>query len=184
MKKITNKYLKAANKNKNDEFYTQLYDIENELKHYSQHLKNKIILCNCDNYESNFIRYFRENFKKLKLKKLITSCYYDQTLKLFSDEKPRPAIYTEYDGITTIQRKLRGDGDFRSLECIDILKSADIIVTNPPFSLFRDFVAQLVKYDKQFILLGNQKRYIICRYLQAYLIKENMARQIPAWYRR
>ena len=142
-----------ARKDKNDEFYTQLYDIENELKHYTQHFKNKVVYCNCDDpMKSNFWKYFVVNFKKLGLQKLITTCY---TNKNQNDSKQ--AMCTEYFGNKEGFKytKLQGDGDFRSKECIELLKQADIVVTNPPFSLFKEYVAQLIEYNKQFLIIGN-----------------------------
>jgi len=113
--------LNNAKRKKNDEFYTQLFDIENELKHYKHYFKNKVVYCNCDkSSKSNFYKYFMNNFKELQLKRLITSC-----------------------------------SDFRSKECIELLKQSDIVVTNPPFSLFREYVTQLYKYNKKFIIIGS-----------------------------
>lgn len=183
-----NSNLKKANKAKKDEFYTQLADIEIEMKHYRKHFKDKVVFCNCDDpYESNFFKYFAMNFNYLGLKKLVATCYkgspiiYEQ-LTLFggsvlteqdSEKKPYKIEITEVydtdgDGAVTLadveyllkNKKnaltlLDGDGDFRSPECVEILKQADIVVTNPPFSLFREFVAQLVEYNKQFIVIGN-----------------------------
>lgn len=152
---------------KKDEFYTQLVDIENELKHYRDHFNGKTILCNCDDPRvSNFFHYFSYNFEKLGLKKLITTCYKNQNLDLFSQNDSEKAIWLEYFGDKNGNRVpdpeeigihyLKGDGDFRSQECIELLKEADIVVTNPPFSLFREYVAQLIKYKKKFIIVGHQ----------------------------
>lgn len=165
-KKPSNKNLHGAKSSKKDEFYTQLSDIENELKNYKGHFKNKTVFCNCDDPRvSNFFHYFSYNFEKLGLKKLITTCYKSQNIDLFSENKSEKAIYLEYSGdltgdnIPNIEeigiKHLKGDGDFRSKECIELLKQADIIVTNPPFSLFREYIAQLIEYDKKFIVLGN-----------------------------
>ena len=162
-----NKSLNAANKAKEDEFYTELSDIENELKHYKQHFKGKTVLCNCDDPRiSNFFHYFSHNFEALGLKKLITTCYKSQERDLFSSNDSERAIWLEYNGDRNGNRVpdpeeigihyFNGDGDFRSPECIELLKEADIVVTNPPFSLFREYVAQLIKYDKKFVILGNQ----------------------------
>lgn len=162
-----NKSLQAANKAKQDEFYTQLSDIENELKHYKEHFKGKTVLCNCDDPRvSNFFLYFSYNFERLGLKKLITTCYKNQNRDLFSQNDSERAIWLEYYGDKNGNRVpdpneiginyLNGDGDFRSEECIELLKQADIVVTNPPFSLFREYVAQLIKYDKKFVIIGNQ----------------------------
>lgn len=159
--------LHAANKAKKDEFYTQLVDIENELKHYKQHFKDKIVLCNCDDPRvSNFFHYFSFNFEQLGLKKLITTCYKNQNRDLFSQNDSDRAIWLEYFGDRNNNRVpdpeeigihyFNGDGDFRSQECVELLKEADIVVTNPPFSLFREYVAQLMKYGKKFVIIGNQ----------------------------
>lgn len=164
---MANKTLQQARKNKSDEFYTQLPDIEAELKHYKEHFKGKTVLCNCDDPRvSNFFHYFSYNFEFLGLKKLITTCYKSQERDLFSQNNSERAIYLEYTGNKTGGRvpvaeeigikHLKGDGDFRSPECIELLKQADIVVTNPPFSLFREYVAQLVQYNKKFIIIGNQ----------------------------
>lgn len=162
-----NKNLNAANKAKKDEFYTQLIDIENELKHYRHHFRGKTVLCNCDDPRvSNFFVYFAQNFEFLGLKKLITTCYKSQNSDLFSEHNTERAIYLEYTGDQNDNRTpdaeeigihyLNGDGDFRSEECIELLKEADIVVTNPPFSLFREYIAQLIKYDKKFLIIGHQ----------------------------
>ncbi len=161
-----NTNLKLAKKNKNDEFYTQLSDIENELKHYKDFFKDKVVLCNCDDPRvSNFFHYFSYNFEYLGLKKLITTCYKNQNMDLFSTKSSEKAIYLEYLGekdngrVPTLEsigiRELKGDGDFRSSECIELLKETDIVCTNPPFSLFREYVAQLIEYNKKFIIIGN-----------------------------
>lgn len=184
-----NKALSAAGQAKKDEFYTQLVDIENELRHYKEHFKGKVVFCNCDDpYESNFFKYFAINFNHLGLKKLICTCYagspvvYTQ-LSLFGDEevigeepsdkKPYKIEITHVDDLngdgavdlTDVELLLRsvdgkptllkGDGDFRSQECIELLKEADIVVTNPPFSLFREYIALLVKHEKKFLIIGN-----------------------------
>ena len=182
-----NTNLHRAKENANDEFYTQLSDIENELKHYRSQFKDKVIFCNCDDpYESNFFKYFAMNFNFLGLKKLIATCYngspvaYTQ-LSIFDldEETPKEDRIAYKVEITSVEdingdgavdlddveamlhtsgivQKLKGDGDFRSEECIELLKEADIVVTNPPFSLFREYVATLIKYNKQFIIIGNQ----------------------------
>ena len=161
-----NKDLRAANKAKKDEFYTQLVDIELELKHYKEHFKGKTVLCNCDDPRiSNFFHYFSYSFEHLGLKKLITTCYKSQNSDLFSQNDSERAIWLEYNGDKNGNKipdpeeiginYLKGDGDFRSAECIELLKQADIVVTNPPFSLFREYVAQLMKYEKKFLIIGN-----------------------------
>jgi hypothetical protein len=159
------KYLQSAKSNKNDEFYTILADIERELKHYKKQLKSKVVFCNCDDPRvSNFFHYFSYNFGQLGMKKLITTCYKNQNADMFSENKSERAIYLEYAGNKNRNnipnpeeigiKHLKGDGDFRSEECIDLLKQADIVVTNPPFSLFREYVAQLVEYKKKFLIVG------------------------------
>jgi len=164
--KSSNKNLHKASKAKIDEFYTQLPDIERELKHYKKHFKDKVVYCNCDDPRiSNFFHYFSYNFDKLGLKKLITTCYKNQSLDLFSQNDSERAIYLEYDGYKNGNFEpdpeeigithLQGDGDFRSKESIELLKQADIVVTNPPFSLFREYVAQLIEYDKKFVIIGS-----------------------------
>lgn len=165
--KTGNKDLNKAKRAKKDEFYTQLSDIERELKHYRNHFKNKVVYCNCDDPRvSNFFHYFSYNFEKLGLKKLITTCYKNQERDLFSQNDSEEAIYLEYKGDRNGNnvpdpeeigiKHLKGDGDFRSRESIELLKQADIVVTNPPFSLFRDYVSQLIEYDKNFIIIGHQ----------------------------
>lgn len=165
-----------------DEFYTQLHDIENELQHYEPHFKGKVVYCNCDDpYVSNFFKYFSENFDRLGLKRLITTCYKNQKRNLFSKHDSEKAIMLEYDGFWHGDRspkaneigvkKLKSDGDFRNVECIEILERADIVVTNPPFSLFREYVLQLIGYDKKFIIIG--PKYAL-GYKEIFpLIKEN-----------
>jgi hypothetical protein len=161
----TNKSLTNAKKSKSDEFYTQLSDIEKELKHYKTQFKDKVVYCNCDDPRvSNFFHYFSYNFEKLGLKKLHATCYKNQNMDMFSHYDSEKAIYLEYQGdknknnlpdeeeITVCH--LKGDGDFRSDESIELLKNSDIVVTNPPFSLFREFVDQLIKYDKKFLIVG------------------------------
>jgi len=162
----TNTSLSNARKSKSDEFYTQLPDIEREIIHYRKHFKNKVVFCNCDDPRvSNFFHYFSYNFEKLKLKKLITTCYKNQDMDLFSRHDTERAIYLEYEGDKNENRvpdseeigikQLKEDGDFRSKECIELLKQSDIVVTNPPFSLFREYIEQLVKYNKKFLMIGS-----------------------------
>ena len=162
----TNLNLRKASTAKKDEFYTQLSDIEKELKHYKNHFKDKVVLCNCDDPRvSNFFHFFSYNFEKFGLKKLIATCYKSQDSDLFSQNNSERAIYLEYTGDKNGNnvpdaeeigiKHLKGDGDFRSVECIELLKEADIVVTNPPFSLFREYIAQLVEYDKKFVIIGN-----------------------------
>ena len=184
---MANKNLNQAKEAKKDEFYTQLIDIENELRHYREHFRDKVVLCNCDDpYESNFFKYFALNFNALGLKKLIATCYdgspvQGDELMLdfgdFSDEPKKIAYKVEISEVTDVNGDgvvnladvqylikndknvlslLKGSGDFRSSECIELLKQADIVCTNPPFSLFREYVAQLMKYDKKFLIIGSQ----------------------------
>ncbi|MCC8046363.1 MAG: adenine-specific methyltransferase EcoRI family protein [Clostridiales bacterium] len=179
--KTGNKNLRAAKANKNDEFYTQLSDIEKELCHYTQHFKGKTVLCNCDDpYESNFFMYFTLNFNRLGLKKLIATCYAGSPIAGKSLPRPGDGTYgykavatsihsTSEDGSlmmkdirVLIERgeieltELEGDGDFRSEECVELLKESDIVVSNPPFSCIRDFVALLMEYQKKFLIIGSQ----------------------------
>lgn len=161
-----NRGLQTARRNKKDEFYTQLVDIERELGHYRRHFKGKVVYCNCDDpYVSAFFEYFTKNFELLGLKKLVTTCYKSQQMALFSQNDSEQAIKLEYTGGAPNSlpkpddigvTKLKQDGDFRSQECIDILKKADIVVTNPPFSLFSEYVAQLAALDKKFVIIGHQ----------------------------
>lgn len=143
-RKATNNLLQKAKKSKNDEFYTQLSDIEKELQYYKDHFQGKIVYCNCDDpHTSNFFKYFVSNFKELRLKKVIAACYAEN------------GFFAEYAGEKISVSYFKGDGDFRSDESIALLKQSDIVVTNPPFSLFREYVAQLVEYQKQFLIIGN-----------------------------
>lgn len=178
-RKASNKLLQKAKKSKSDEFYTQLSDIESELKHYENHFKDKVVYCNCDDPRvSNFFKYFFSNFEQLGLKKLISACYKEQEMDLFNSKKTESGFYFEYEG-EEVKRDVidvihfKGDGDFRSKESIELLKQADIVVTNPPFSLFREHVAQLVKYDKQFLIIGNINAITYKEIFK--LIKENKA---------
>ncbi len=163
--RIGNKHLQKANKSKNDEFYTQLSDVEKEVRHYKDHFKGKTVFCNCDDPRvSNFFHYFSYNFEQLGLKKLITTCYKNQNQDLFSTHDSEKAVYLEYNGDKDGNKvpdpeeigikQLKGDGDFRSDESIELLKQADIVITNPPFSLFREYVTQLMKYEKKFLMVG------------------------------
>ncbi len=194
-----NSNLGVAKTAKNDEFYTQLSDIEKELKHYRSHFSDKIVLCNCDDpFESNFFKYFVLNFNRLGLKKLIATCYYSspivgQQLYCYFDKsgqmrlsygdeisnntnpkRPYKAIVTSVhdttgDGSVDMVdvaklfmsgenklTELEGNGDFRSDECLKLLDEADIVVTNPPFSLFREYIATLMQHNKKFVVIGNQ----------------------------
>ena len=163
---MANATLNRAKTAKKDEFYTQLADIERELYHYREHFRGRTVLCNCDDpRHSNFFRYFALNFEVIGLKRLITTCYKSQDADLFSQGSSERAVYLIYDGDRNGNRlpdpeeidvrPLRGDGDFRSPECVELLREADVVVTNPPFSLFREYVAQLMEYDKKFLIIGN-----------------------------
>jgi len=198
--------LKNAKPAKRDEFYTQLTDIEKELKHYKDQFKDKIIYCNADDpFESNFFKYFASNFNLLSLKKLIATSYagspiVGNQLSIFEIEGVKTADQKEpmkieinevrdfnKDGAVNIAdveyllkhdknsaTPLKGSGDFRSKECVEILKEADIVVTNPPFSLFREYVAQLDEHDKKFLIIGNTNAIT---YKETFkLIKENKMR--------
>ena len=146
----------AAKKAKKDEFYTQLTDIEKELRYYTNHFKDKVVFCNCDDpEESNFWVFFRDNFALLGLKKLISTHYVKgkRSYKMELTGARYEDGELKFDNF--VKTPLKGDGDFRSEECIEILKEADIVVTNPPFSLFREFVAQLMEYKKKFLIIGN-----------------------------
>jgi len=195
-----NSNLHKANIAKQDEFYTQLDDIEKEMVNYKKHFENKVILCNCDDpYESNFFKYFAMNFNHLKLKKLITTCYVNSSIQgeLLPLSKVKEIKYSTNGkhpykvelaqkdmngviGLPDVENLLKdknnvtllnGDGDFRSDECVELLKQSDIVVTNPPFSLFREYISQLIKYDKKFIILGNTNAITYKDFFK--LIKEN-----------
>jgi hypothetical protein len=178
----TNKLLQEAKKSKSDEFYTQLSDIESELQHYKNHFKDKIVFCNCDDPRiSNFFNYFASNFKVLGLKKLIAACYKEQVRDLFNSAEGENGFFYEYTGTEEEKSKpsstdivyFNGDGDFRSPESIELLKQSDIVVTNPPFSLFREFVGQLAKYGKKYLIIGNVNAITYKEIFK--LIKENKA---------
>ncbi len=181
-----NRRLSDAKNAKKDEFYTQLADIERELRHYKAHFKGKVVYCNCDDPRiSNFFHYFSYNFDKLGLKKLITTCYKSQAADLFSQNDSEQAIWLEYTGDKNGNNvpdpeeigihALASDGDFRSPECVQLLKQADIVVTNPPFSLFRQYIAHLIEHDKKFLIIGNMNAM---KYKEVFpLIQEN-----KLWY--
>lgn len=138
--------LHRAKRTKNDEFYTYREDIEKELIHYKEHFKGKVVYCNCDDYSySNFTKYFKDNFEKLGISKLVSTCY---------NPTGKGKIEVVSKGQTN-RDVLQGNGDFRSEEVVRLLKESDIVVTNPPFSLFREYIAQLMKYDKKFLVIGN-----------------------------
>lgn len=166
-----NSNLHKAKNAKNDEFYTRLSDVEKELMHYKDHFAGKVVFCNCDDPTwSAFWEYFHKQFGVLRLKKLI-STHYDKT---------EPTYKMEYEGgddeniEAGIKTPLEGNGDFRNAECIELLKESDIVVTNPPFSLFREYMAQLMEYEKKFIILGNPNAIT---YKEVFpLLKENKMR--------
>jgi hypothetical protein len=205
---VSKKSLHAAMQQKKDEYYTQLKDIEEELKHYKDQFRDKVVYCNCDDpFESNFFKYFAANFKALGLKKLITTSYKPSPIantqlglfgedKVIVESKGRPKVTANKfiinevhdmngDGAFNLKdvaeqlkanthnewAPLDGDGDFQSAECIELLKQADIVVTNPPFSLFRAYIKQLFEYDKKFLIIGNKNSIT---YKEIFtLIKEN-----------
>lgn len=181
--KSLNRSLHAAKASKQDEFYTQLSDIEKELRHYTKHFKNKTVLCNCDDPKvSNFFHYFSHKFHTLGLKRLITTCYKNVDPDIFSKHEGKRGLRLIYNGETTPGGRvpalskldklpLEDDGDFRSEECIELLKRADIVVTNPPFSLFREFVTQLDESGKNFLMIGNMNAITYREIFK--LIKEN-----------
>ncbi len=185
-----------------DEFYTQIVDIEKELQYYKPYFRDKVVFCNCDDpYESNFFKYFANNFNEFRLRKLIATCYNgspvsgNELLLNFGDsiDDPKKIAYKveitevrDFNGdgsedLADIRYLMQNDknvisilhenGDFRSQECVALLKEADIVVTNPPFSLFREYLAQLVQYNKKFLIIGNQNAIT---YKEIFpLIKEN-----------
>ncbi|MCQ2350430.1 MAG: adenine-specific methyltransferase EcoRI family protein [Paludibacteraceae bacterium] len=199
---MPNQNLQRARAARKDEFYTQLNDIQSELRYYKEYFKGKVVFCNCDDpYESNFFKYFALNFNAFGLKKLIATCYNPSPiagveLNLFEDNAMPETVKKAYkieitevsdvnnDGAidladvefllknnNNVLTTLNGSGDFRSVECKELLEQSDIVVTNPPFSLFREYVAQLIKYDKKFVILGNQNAITYKEIFQ--LIKEN-----------
>ena len=188
----SNKSLRKASTSKEDEFYTQLTDIEKELSNYENHFLDKVVYCNCDDpVESNFFKYFKMNFYRLGLKKLISTHYE------YEDTSYKLEIIRQKDKIgqisfipSEIETSLKENGDFRSKECVELLKEADIVVTNPPFSLFREYIAQLINYNKKFIIIGNQNAITYSELFP--LFKENkiwlgykngdMAFKVPSYY--
>ncbi|GHT24119.1 putative adenine-specific methylase [Bacteroidia bacterium] len=184
---MANENLHAAKNAKKDEFYTQMTDVNNELNHYREQFRGKVVLCNCDDPRvSNFFRYFFSQFHAMGLKGLIATCYKNLNPDLFTQNKDEYAVYCIYNGSDRnddviidyekfIKQNewniLKGDGDFRSAECIELLKQADIVCTNPPFSLFREYVEQLAKYDKKFLIIGDQNAITYKEIFK--LIKEN-----------
>ena len=162
---MSNANLRTAWEIKNDEFYTLYEDIERELSHYTKNFEGKVVYCPCDNPEwSNFWKFFVDNFHSLKLKKLIAT-YYDSTIPTgissFYEDFDKCVHKTVYDGTYFIKSPLNENGDFRSSECLKVLKECDIVVTNPPFSLFREMMAVLQEYDKDFLLIGNQNDFTL-----------------------
>lgn len=160
----SNSLLHVAKKSKNDEFYTQLCDIERELVHYDNQFEGKVVYCNCDDPRvSNFFDFFYHNFRRLGLKKLISACYRDKSNNLFNETENETGFFVTYSGEEKDKEEVirdnisyfDGDGDFRSAESVDLLRESDVVVTNPPFSLFREYVNQLVQYKKDFLIIGN-----------------------------
>lgn len=156
-----NSNLQMSKAGKTDEFYTQISLVESEMKHYEKYFKDAIVFCNCDDPEySNFWLYFQLNFYRLGLKKLVSTHYEvdkpSYKMEIVRNEKLQKNNTAQIGIPDYVKTPLEGDGDFRSQECIEILKEADIIVTNPPFSLFREFITQLIDYEKKFIIVGNQ----------------------------
>ena len=167
-----NKNLHKAKTAKNDEFYTQLTDVEKELRHYREHFEGKVVYCNCDDArESNFFKYFSMNFEFLKLKKLVCTGYkkdgHGVVLIYEGDKNGNHMVDDDEIRVT----ELEGDGDFRSPECVKLLEEADVVVTNPPFSMLREYIAQLIKYGKKFLIIGNMN---VSTYKEIFpLIKDN-----------
>lgn len=163
-RKASNALLQQAKRQKNDEFYTQLVDIERELSYYESHFEGKVVYCNCDDPRvSNFFLYFVSNFERLRLKKVVAACYRERNMSLFRSDDLASGFFFEYTGKELVggdPKSARvtyfdGDGDFRSQESVELLREADIVITNPPFSLFREYVAQLIDFDKKFLIIGN-----------------------------
>ena len=186
-----NKLLYKARNAKKDEFYTQLNDIANELKHYKEHFKWKTVLCNCDDPRvSNFFHYFAYSFEELGLKRLITTCYKNQNPDLFSMNESEKAVYLIYDWDKNWNRvpdpkeiwirELKWDWDFRSEECIELLKQADIVVTNPPFSLFREYLWQLIEYNKKFVIIWHQNALT---YKEVFPLIKNNKMWLGYWFK-
>jgi hypothetical protein len=178
----SNALLHVARKSKNDEFYTQLVDIESELKNYGSQFYGKVVYCNCDDPKvSNFFEYFFQNFKRLGLKKLVASCFRESNQDRASSNESERGFFVMYSGegvekIEFIEQNIsffKGDGDFRSQESVELLKQSDVVVTNPPFSLFREYVGQLIKYEKEFLIIGNVNAITYKEIFK--LIKENIA---------
>ena len=175
--KIRNRGMNEAKKNKNDEFYTKYSTIEDEVKHYKSQPKDKVIYCNCDDYRrSNFVKYFKDNFEELGIKKLYATHYINQSRNLFNltqyVEKPK---FYQYDGKTEKISELRGDGDFRSEECLEILKKSDIVITNPPFSLVRKLILLIVGNNKDMLIVATTG--IIAYRDTFHLLKDEKIRQ-------
>lgn len=153
-----NTSLNDARVKKNDEYYTQISDIDAELKHYKKEFKDKTVYCNCDNpYKSNFVKYFLSHFEEFNLKRLIATNYAEKELFEPSNDEAWKLDVSK-DDLNNVDKSitpLKGDGDFRSQECLSLLEESDIIVTNPPFSLFREYIAQLIEYNKKFLVVGS-----------------------------
>lgn len=175
---VDHSLLKKAKANKNDEFYTQYCDIEDELRHYKEHFRDRVVYCNCDDPRvSNFFKYFLSNFESLGLKRLVASCNKRRKKDLFESLEEEQALYCQIESsVEKVSEKVaffEGDGDFRSAESISLLEECDIVVTNPPFSLFREFVDQVIQFDKKFLIIGNINAITYKEIFK--LIKENKA---------
>lgn len=180
--------LRSAKRNRADEFWTLLPYIESELEKYSDHFKGKVVICNCDDpKQSNFVKYFMLKFHSLGLKRLISTCYKSQNPELFSNKDSEHSVYMIYDGEWKGTEPdydamkiypLKGDGDFRSEKCINLLKMSDICVSNPPFSLFIPYIKQLIEYNKKFLIIGRQSAL---HYQDVFpLIKDNKLSEMEA----
>ena len=153
---LINESLNKAKLAKNDEFYTRMEDVTNELQYYTALLKGKVVYCNCDDPDkSNFVKYLITNFHRIGLRKLIASYYCDPQYSIFSDKPPPNPIYIVYDGVEVYRYRLPGTGDFRSWECVKLLRESDVVITNPPFSMFIEFVDLILNHNKKFLVLGN-----------------------------
>jgi hypothetical protein len=152
--KKQNKNLHDAKRNKNDEFYTGMTDIEKELSHYKNHFEGKTVLCNCDDpSSSNFVRYFALNFEQIRLKRIISTHYENDKPSYWIEINHKVKSIEEIEDLPKLS--LKENGDFRSNESVAFLKQSDIVVTNPPFSLFREYMSQLIQYDKKFLIIGS-----------------------------
>jgi hypothetical protein len=187
-----------ARRAKNDEFYTQFLDIDDEIDHYIDVLEGKVIYCNCDDPDiSQFYAFFKDYFHELGLKRVIATCYKPVSLEDFGHGH-EPAVCAVYDGHHEKRTNLQGNGDFRSYECIELLKEADVVITNPPFSLFREYLDQLIEYDKKFLIIGNINAityrkvfslikngdmWLGCNHISTFLLPNGRSKQVYCrWY--